>query len=495
MANALTCISGALIATFDSDGELLRNTDFWIRDGRILALMSAGAPAPADGPIEMLMFDRALVMPGLINAYTHSSSALRRGTTGGAPLDLYLMEATARPGSASLPKIRVSVLRLAMEMLKAGVTGVIDHFGFGEVPDAEAVSTAFSAYTEIGIRAAVAPMYQDLPYIESLPIDMTVLPTEVAARWRNMKPASPESYFAMMDEVVKKWGGRHDLKVLIGVEGPQRCTARPPEMTGDFAARHGIGYHTHLLESKTQAMIVPPGCGGSFVAYLDRFGLINPKSSLANFVWCTERDIEVAAERGVNVVNNPFQQSASRQRHPANGTDSRGRRQRRPRHRWRSWHQTSLFEKARLSALLSRISQIDETRWIRAQQALRMATVNGAAVLGEAGTLGVIHPGAFVHRPDDASLPTDGRSVESPADVRDGQQRRGSRASRAVHACRRRNHPLGRRRNRAAEPCRRARPGRLERAFGLPAIDSRRVKTGRSDQSLRRPSAKGRVRK
>ena len=44
--------------------------------------------------------------------------------------------------------------------------------------------------------------------------------------------------------------------------------------------------------------------------------------------------------------------------------------------------------------LLSRISQPDCERWITAPQALRMATANGGAVLGEPGALGVIEVGA-----------------------------------------------------------------------------------------------------
>jgi len=43
----------------------------------------------------------------------------------------------------------------------------------------------------------------------------------------------------------------------------------------------------------------------SFVAYLDRFGLIGPKSSLAHFVLVHGPRIELAAERQVSIVNNP----------------------------------------------------------------------------------------------------------------------------------------------------------------------------------------------
>jgi 5-methylthioadenosine/S-adenosylhomocysteine deaminase len=395
MARPLKCITGALIASFDPGVDPVSGMDLWTADGRILALLPAGSPAPAEGPVEALAFERALVMPGMINAHTHSSSVLTRGTTGGLPLDLHLMEAMTRRASMSLSQVRTSILRFGMEMLKSGVTGVVDHFACGRTPSVEAVSSAFSAYAEIGMRAAVAPMYQDIPYVDSLPIDIARLPPDLAERWRSKKPVSPESYFAVMEEVVKEWGGRSNLKVLTGVEGPQRCTPRLLEMTGDFIARHGIGNHTHLLESKTQALMVPPDCDGSFVAYLDRFGLINPKSSLAHFVWCTERDIELSAERGVNVVNNPFNnlhlgsgiQPTARLLEAginvALGTDG--------------VHGTnaSLFEKARLSALLSRVCEVDNTRWIRAGQALRMATVNGAAVLNEPGNLGTIRIGAY----------------------------------------------------------------------------------------------------
>lgn len=395
MTTTLKRITGALIATLEGDADPLRDTDIWIADGRILALLPSGAAAPAEGPVETIAFERALVLPGMVNAHTHSPSSLQRGTTSGLPLDLNLLAALARRTPKSLPQVRAAAQRLAMESLKSGVTALVDHFAFGALPSVEAINTVFSAYADIGIRAAVAPMFQDKPYVDTMPIDKARLPAPVAERWRAVTPPAPDSYFAIMGEVVKDWGGRSDLKVLTGVEGPQRCTPRLLEMTGDFCARHGLGNHTHLLESKTQALMVPPDCNGSFVAYLDRFGLINPQSSLAHFVWCSRRDIEIAAERRVNVVTNPFNnlhlgsgiQPTARILEAgvtvALGTDGT--------------HGTnaSLFEKARLAALLSRISQADNRRWIRARQALRMATANGAAVFGEPGRLGVIRAGAY----------------------------------------------------------------------------------------------------
>jgi cytosine/adenosine deaminase-related metal-dependent hydrolase len=386
-------ISGARIALLGGSDAVLQGSDLWIADGRIAAITPADAAPPFAGDYQTCAFDNALVLPGLVNSHSHSASALQRGTSAGAPLDLYVMEAMSRRSRRTMQQIRISALVHAVEMLKRGITGVVDHFRGGAVPSVEAVSTVFAAYDDIGIRAVVAPMFEDKCYIDSLPIDESRLPDTVRERWRAKKTPVPEDYFAMMEEVAASWRGRERLHLMLGVDGPQRCTPHLLELAGDFASRHGVGLHTHLLEAKTQALMAPPEFDGSFVAYLDHFGLIGPKSSLAHFVWCTDQDIELAAERGVNVVNNPVSnlllgsglQPTWRMLEAgvSVGLGSDGC----------SGNAISLLEQAKFSMLLSRISQPDCDRWITAPQALRMATAGGAAVLGEPQALGAIRVG------------------------------------------------------------------------------------------------------
>jgi 5-methylthioadenosine/S-adenosylhomocysteine deaminase len=387
-------ITGTRIAPLGDSSDLLDGMDIWVADGRIAAIAPADAAAPLAGPYETLAFEDALVLPGLVNSHSHSASALLRGTSSGAPLDLYVLEAMSRRSHRTMQHVRVGVLIHAIEMLKHGITGVVDHFRGGPVPTVEAVSTVFQAYEDIGMRAVVAPMFEDKRYIDSLPIDQDRLPADIQHRWTGMKPPLADDYFAMMEEVAATWGGRDRVRLMLGVDGPQRCTPRLLEMAGDFSSRHGIGLHTHLLEAKTQALMAPAEFGGSFVAYLDHFGLIGPKSSLAHFVWCTDRDIELAAEKKVNVVNNPVSnlllgsglQPTWRMLEAgvSVGLGSDGC----------SGNAISVLEQAKFSMLLSRISQPDCDRWITAKQAMRMATAGGGAVLGEPETLGAIGIGA-----------------------------------------------------------------------------------------------------
>jgi 5-methylthioadenosine/S-adenosylhomocysteine deaminase len=387
-------ITGAKIALLEGDGSFLEDTDLWIADGNIAALAPAGAPPPREGSIETLSFERALVLPGMVNAHSHSYATLLRGTVAGAPLDLFVMEAMSRRGAHTPPPVEIAAMLQAAEMLRCGITAMVDHFRYGALPTVEAISAAFRAYGRAGIRAAIAPMYEDKVYIDSMPIDRARLPAVVRQRWEAMRTVPPSDYFAMMEEVVAEWHGRERSHVLLGVDGPQRCTQHLLEMTGDFAAKHQLGLHTHLLEAKTQSLMAPTDCGGSFVAYLDRFGLIGPRSSLAHFVWCGDRDIELAAERGVTVVHNPVSnlllgsglQPTARLLEAgikvALGSDSG------------SCTGLSLFEQAKFALLLNRIGQTDCDRWLTAPQILRMATAHGAAVIGQADSLGAINVGA-----------------------------------------------------------------------------------------------------
>jgi cytosine/adenosine deaminase-related metal-dependent hydrolase len=176
---------------------------------------------------------------------------------------------------------------------------------------------------------------------------------------------------------------------MLGVDGPQRCTPKLLELTGEFAARHRIGLHTHLLEAKTQHLMATAEYGGSFVRYLDRYGLMNERSSLAHFVWCTPDDIALAAERRVNVVHNPVSnlilgsgilpvaRLLARRRQCGAG-------HRRPKRRGGQRSRPGEF-----ATLLSRVADTDPKGWVDPRAAFRLATQGGATALGIEGTIEV----------------------------------------------------------------------------------------------------------
>lgn len=89
-------LAGVRILTMRADGEVLDGMDLWIEDGRVLALTPKGAAPPSDAAFETLSFRNALVMPGMVNSHSHSSSSIARGSIAGEPLDLFVLAAMAR---------------------------------------------------------------------------------------------------------------------------------------------------------------------------------------------------------------------------------------------------------------------------------------------------------------------------------------------------------------------------------------------------------------
>lgn len=348
--------------------------------------------------VEIIDATGLLALPRLIDAHTHSYTALLADTVPGAPLDLFVLEAMARRAPRSQRMVYISALVHGLQQLKRGVTGLVDHVRHGALTSVQAIDACLQAYRDLGLRATVAPMYEDRSYIESLPIQGSKLPAAVLARWADLRKPPPEAYFDLMDAALHWRGHSGRLDLMLGVDGSQRCSPKLLEMAGRYAQKHAMGLHTHPLETKTQLMMAPRG--GSLVQVLDRYGLEHVRSSLVHFVWCTQHDMALAAERGVNVVHNPLsnlhlgsglqptRQLLDLDVNVALGTDNE------------SGHGASLLEQARLMAVLSRIRGEPETRWIHSAQALHAATAAGARVLGLPSGSGTLTPGAL----DDITL-------------------------------------------------------------------------------------------
>lgn len=387
MTGPLRIDVGGILTEAGAAPELAPHS-IWVEDGRILRI-EAGPPAATERGT-VVSRPGCLAMPGLVNAHSHSYAALIRASVAGDPLDLFVMEAMARKPFADPAHGRVAALLHACEMLRCGTTTVVDHFRSGPVPTPDAVAVAAAACRDAGIRAVIAPMFEDLCYLDSMPIDEARLPADLRARWRAMPPKEPQVYFDALEEMMEREG---DMPFMLGVDGPQRCSPALLEATARFAETHDLGLHTHLLEAKTQALMAEQH-GGSLVAYLDSFGLVTARTMFAHFVWCNDRDIEITAARGAHVVHNPasnlllgsgLQPTARLLEAGINvalGCDSA------------SCNDLSLFSQMRLAGLMNRIARTDPEGWLRGDTALAMATRNGARAIGRGADLGALRPGA-----------------------------------------------------------------------------------------------------
>ncbi|ORE95530.1 amidohydrolase [Stappia sp. 22II-S9-Z10] len=392
MTETFTRIAGATILTADAENTIIEDGDLWLSGGRIAAAGAAGSFTPPEGAtVETIDGRDRVAMPGLSNCHTHSYAALLKGTVDTDPLDVFMVQAILAAGARSARDVYVSAQVQALEMLVTGTTACLDHFSHRPRHTPEALDAVMSAYRDAGVRAAVAPMFSDRPFIDTVP-----LKGELSAELMAELPATPQPadpFFAMMEDALPRWAGDDRVTLMLGIDSPQRCTDALLRRAGEFCAAHGIGNHSHLLEAKTQYAMLDERAPNGWVRYLAECGLAGPKSSFAHFVWGTEDDIAAAAETGVSIVHNPASnlilgsgiqpllKLVEAGANVAFGSDGLN-----------AGHM-SMFEKVRLAALLPRVTEPDPARWMTAETALKMATVNGARALGRGGEAGMLAAG------------------------------------------------------------------------------------------------------
>jgi len=385
---------GGRLLTCDSNNPIIENGEIWIRDDLIAALGRTGDVARPKNAIDVEETDVSgrLIIPGLINGHSHSYAALLKGSVDTQPLDIYMLNVIAKNSNRTPREVYVSTLVDCITMIRTGTTGVIDHFSHRPALTDEALEAAMQAFHDSGMRAAVAPMFADLPYVETIPLNPDALPDDIRKTYSDMSRPDIGAYFDVLENALDgldQFDGRVGL--LLGIDGPQRCSEELLDAASTFQNKHRLGLHTHMLETKTQAVMA--GDKGLVRDLLDR-GILNNKSTLVHFIWCDDDDIAAAKEADATLVHcptstvlvgsgiSPVLRLRSQGLPIAIGTDGA------------NCGPVCLFEKIRLATLLQHVTEPDFESWLTSEEMFRMAMEGGARALGRSGEIGVLRAGA-----------------------------------------------------------------------------------------------------
>jgi cytosine/adenosine deaminase-related metal-dependent hydrolase len=362
-------------------GDAVVPRDILIEGARIAAVLPAG-----DGPRNAAVLDasRRLVLPGLVNAHTHSHANLMKGVADRWVLEASLTHGPWMGGQRDAATIRLSTLLGAAEMLEAGVTACYDLFYEFPVPSAAGLRAVAEAYAEVGLRAVIAPMVADRTLFQAVPGLLESLPDPLRAEAARFALAPAETTLAALREA---FAITPDLppgiSLALAPTIPHHCS--PAFLAGcrALAEAFDLPLHMHVAESRLQAVVARRLWGHGPVVEMDRHGLLGPRFTLAHGVWLEEAELDLLAERGAGLVHMPasnlrlgagvapLSAMLARRIRVGLGTDG-----------CNSADSLDVLEMARLAAGLSRIRDLPRADWIGAAEALRMATEGGAALLG-----------------------------------------------------------------------------------------------------------------
>ncbi|MET2828282.1 amidohydrolase family protein [Mesorhizobium shangrilense] len=375
-----TLIRNATLLTMDGpEGAVPIAGDILI-DGVVIAAIGKNLVAAPDARI--IEGQRKLVMPGLINGHTHSSETFLRGRYQNMPLEVWLLYAyPLLMGPAIAPRLLyLRTLLLAMESLRNGVTTLCDDFFDPPAHDLERLGTVFRAYKDAGIRANVSSAVMNVHTLDALPYAREVLPQALQDKLDFGPPISAETYVDYCRSAFSSLHGMAGrLNFMIAPSAPQRCTPDLLVACHDLALKMRVPLHTHVLETKTQAITGHLMFDKTLVAYMHELGMLDRNTTIAHSVWVTDEDMELMGKAGCSIAHNavsnqklgagiaPIRRLMDAGVTVALGTDGVS-----------SNDTARIFDVMRVAGLIHSASGPDYGTWIPAADILRMATINGA---------------------------------------------------------------------------------------------------------------------
>lgn len=359
-------VHGGDVLTVDDAGTVVRDGAVAVHEGEILAVGPAEELKARFTAAESLDAAGCLVLPGLVNTHTHLAMTLLRGRADDVTLQGFLERVLRWEAELLTPKNVAAAVRLAVaESVRAGVTSALDMYWFHEAAE--------QAARESGWRLHTGPTFMDVPE----PPDGIVYADRPAWARRDLQA---------------RGGARPGTRPILFAHSTY--TLSPGQLT-DIAAlarEFGALLHIHAAENSTEVAAVEVRYGRRPVELLDSLGLLGPDLLLAHAVELTGSEIAALARTGTSVahcpVSNlklgcgiaPVPRLLSAGVTVGLGTDGAV-----------SSNTLDLLGAVRQAALVHKAD--GDPSAVGAEEAVRMATIEGARALGLGEHLGSLEAG------------------------------------------------------------------------------------------------------
>jgi len=306
-----------------------------------------------------------VAVPGLINCHTHMPMTLFRGIGEDQDLSKWLNE-TIWPLEAKLKPSDVydGALLGCLEMIKSGTTCFADMYFYEDM--------VAKAVKEAGMRAVLSPGI--------------------------LEAGGPEEGEKLLREAVEfaqKYYGSADgrISVRLGPHATYTCSPALLRKVRETALALNVGIHMHLAESREMLKRVKEKHGFTEVELLESIGFLGPDVLAAHCIHLSKKEMRLMAKHDVKVAYNPVANMKVALGIPrikelmelgvtvGIGTDGPA-----------SNNTLDMLETMKFASLLQKVYYMDPTI-LPAQQALEMATINGAKALGFEKTVGTLENG------------------------------------------------------------------------------------------------------
>ncbi len=366
MQNIDTLIHAKWLIPIEPAATVYENYSIAIDKGRILALLPSNEADTQYHANEIHRLDNHALLPGLINTHGHAAMTLMRGLADDLPLMTWLNE-HIWPTEAkwvSNEFVYDGSLIACAEMLRGGTTCFTDMYFFPE----EVARAAEQAH----IRASVGLIVINFP----------------------------SAYAQDADDYLRKGLALHDqlrgnplIKTSFAPHAPYTVSDEALQKINTLAEELDIPIQIHLHETEDEVNQAVTDTGLRPIERLEKSGFLSSRLIAVHMTQLTNEDIQTLTTHGVQIAHCPesnlklasgfcpLQKLIDAGINVALGTDGAA-----------SNNDLDMFSEMRTAALLAKAVAKNASA-VSAEQALRMATINGAKALGLEKEIGSLETG------------------------------------------------------------------------------------------------------
>jgi 5-methylthioadenosine/S-adenosylhomocysteine deaminase len=359
-------IQARWIIPVEPHGTVLDHHGIAIRDGRIVALLPMADIQARFTAARTVDRPHHILLPGLVNAHTHTAMTLFRGMADDMPLESWLGEHIwpAEKRWASPDFVRDGSNLAMIEMLRGGTTCFQDMYFFPDVVAQMAV--------ERNIRAVVGMIVIDMP-----------------TAWAN----DADEYFSKGIAVHDQYKSHPLVSTTFAPHAPYTISDDTCKRLHMLADELDTPIHMHLHETADEIQTAQQQHGQRPLQRIGALGLVNSQLTAVHMTQLLDDEIVLLAERGVSIVHCPesnlklasgfcpVARLLEAGINVALGTDGAG-----------SNNDLDMFGEMRSAALLGK-GVAGNAAAVTAEDALAMATINGAHAIGLGDEIGSLEPG------------------------------------------------------------------------------------------------------
>lgn len=347
----------------EPEGLVLENYAVVVDKGKILDILPIQHIAEKYQSENISHLDDHVVLPGFVNAHTHSPMTLFRGLADDLPLmewlNNYIWPAESKWLNAEFIKDGTEIA--IAEMIKSGTTCFNEHFFFPEVM-AQVVS-------DTKIRACIGPTIINFP-----------------TNWSK----DENEGFNKFQTIYKEFGNQELITWSLAPHAPYTTTDTILRKIADYSEEFHLPIHMHVHETPFEVQESLEKHGVRPIKRLHDLGVVTDRLQCVHMTEVNEEDLDIIKLTHANITHCPesnlklasgyceverFLQSDV---NVALGTDGAA-----------SNNDLDMISEMRTAALIGKVIAKDATA-VSAEKAIRMATLNGAKALGLEDVIGSI---------------------------------------------------------------------------------------------------------